>query len=68
MFAGLRKPMELIVIVTNSFLAGGDGGLGEYLWDAGQQQGDLPTVLAGVVLTGLLGRGADHARVRVAVE
>lgn len=47
--------LELIVIVTVGLLTGIDGGLGAYLWNAGESVGDITTVLAGTLLIGLLG-------------
>lgn len=55
--------LELIVIVSTGLLTGIDGGLGAYLWNAGQSVGDITTVLAGTLIVGLLGYLANQALV-----
>ena len=55
--------LELIVIVSTGLLTGIDGGLGAYLWNAGQVVGDSTTVLAGTVIIGVLGYAANQALV-----
>lgn len=57
--------LELIVIVSTGLLTGIDGGLGAYLWNAGQVVGDSTTVLAGTVIIGVLGYAANQALVAV---
>lgn len=58
--------LELIVIVSTEFLAGtGYPGIGAYVWNAGQQTGDLTTVLAGTMVAGLLGYLANLLLVAV---
>jgi ABC-type nitrate/sulfonate/bicarbonate transport system permease component len=47
--------LELIIIVSTGLITGIDGGLGAYLWNAGQAVGDTTTVLAGTVVIGILG-------------
>jgi ABC-type nitrate/sulfonate/bicarbonate transport system permease component len=53
--------LELIVIVSTGLLTGIDGGLGAYLWNAGETVGDSTTVLAGTVIIGVLGYAANQA-------
>src|SRR6266568_3805277 len=48
----LASAIELVVIVSVDFLTGGGDGLGAYLYAAGEQAGDLTTVLAGVLVVG----------------
>jgi ABC-type nitrate/sulfonate/bicarbonate transport system permease component len=58
---GLRiaLALELIVIVSVGLLTGIDGGLGAYLWNAGEAVGDATTVLAGTVIIGIIGYAAN---------
>lgn len=61
---GLRIALglELIVVVSTEFLAGiGYPGLGAYVWNAGEQAGDITTVLAGTLVAGALGYLANQA-------
>ncbi len=51
----LAVALELIIIVSTSLITGLDGGLGAFLWDAGEVTGDSKTVLAGIVIIGILG-------------
>lgn len=59
---GLRVAvsLELIIIVSVGLLTVIDGGVGGYLWTAGQSQGDTITVLAGTVVIGILGYAANQ--------
>jgi ABC-type nitrate/sulfonate/bicarbonate transport system permease component len=52
--------LELIVIVSTGLQTGIDGGLGAYLWNAGQSVGDVRTVLAGTVIVGVLGYAVNQ--------
>ncbi|HEX5400698.1 MAG TPA: ABC transporter permease subunit [Pseudonocardiaceae bacterium] len=47
--------LELIIIVSVGLITAIDGGLGAYLWNAGQAVGDTTTVLAGTVIIGAIG-------------
>lgn len=52
----LSAGIELIVIVSTEFLAGlGYRGIGAYVFNEGQQVGDVTAVLAGTVLVGTFG-------------
>lgn len=53
--------LELIVIVSTGLLTGIDGGVGAYLWNAGESVGDTTTVLAGTVIIGVLGYAVNQA-------
>jgi ABC-type nitrate/sulfonate/bicarbonate transport system permease component len=53
--------LELIVIVSTGLLTGIDGGVGAYLWNAGESVGDTTTVLAGTVIIGVLGYVVNQA-------
>jgi ABC-type nitrate/sulfonate/bicarbonate transport system permease component len=59
----LAVALELIIIVSTSLITGIDGGLGAYLWNAGEATGDSKTVLAGVVIIGILGYLVNQALV-----
>lgn len=60
---GLRVSLalELIIIVSTGLLTGIDGGLGAYLWNAGEAVGDVTTVIAGTVVIGIIGYAANLA-------
>ncbi|HEX3650312.1 MAG TPA: ABC transporter permease subunit [Pseudonocardiaceae bacterium] len=47
--------LELIIIVSTGMITGISGGVGAYLWNAGQAVGDTKTVLAGTVIIGIIG-------------
>lgn len=47
--------LELIIIVSTGLITGIDGGLGAYLWAAGEAQGNTQIVLAGTIIIGLIG-------------
>lgn len=51
----LSAAISLIVIVSTEFLSGSGIGIGSYFFLAGEQAGDMPMVITGVVLAGLLG-------------
>lgn len=53
--------LELIIIVSVGLLTVIDGGVGGYLWTAGESQGDTVTVLAGTVIIGIIGYAANQA-------
>lgn len=55
--------LELIIIVSASLITGLDGGLGAYVWNAGEAAGDSKTVLACVVVIGILGYLVNQALV-----
>ncbi|HVV20649.1 MAG TPA: ABC transporter permease subunit [Pseudonocardiaceae bacterium] len=59
---GLRVTagLELIVIVSVGLLTIIDGGVGGYLWTAGESLGDTITVLAGTVIIGVLGYAVNQ--------
>jgi ABC-type nitrate/sulfonate/bicarbonate transport system permease component len=52
--------LELIVIVSTGLITGIDGGIGQYLWNAGEAVGDTTTVLAGTVVIGVLGYAVNQ--------
>jgi ABC-type nitrate/sulfonate/bicarbonate transport system permease component len=60
---GLRvaAAAELVVLVSTEFLGGDPLGVGAYLNSAGDEAGDLTTVMAGVVIVGLLGVAMNRA-------
>lgn len=55
--------LELIIIVSTGMITGIAGGVGAYLWNAGQAVGDTRTVLAGTVIIGIIGYVANLALV-----
>ncbi|HEX3588590.1 MAG TPA: ABC transporter permease subunit [Pseudonocardiaceae bacterium] len=55
--------LELIIIVSTGLITGIDGGLGAYLWNAGEAQGNTQIVLAGTIIIGILGYLANLALV-----
>lgn len=57
--------LELIIIVSTGLITGIDGGVGAYLWNAGQAVGDTQTVLAGTVIIGIIGYVANLALVGI---
>jgi ABC-type nitrate/sulfonate/bicarbonate transport system permease component len=52
--------LELIVIVSTGLLTGINGGIGQYLWNAGEAAGDTTTVLAGTIVIGVVGYLANQ--------
>lgn len=52
--------LELIVIVSTGLQTVIDGGLGAYLWNAGQAVGDETTVIAGTVVVGVFGYAVNQ--------
>lgn len=55
----LSAAVALIVVVSTELLAGGDGGLGQVVFEAGSGGGGMDVVLAGTVVAGLLGWAAN---------
>jgi ABC-type nitrate/sulfonate/bicarbonate transport system permease component len=53
--------LELIIIVSTGLITGISGGIGAYLWNAGEAVGDTTTVLAGTVIIGILGYAVNQA-------
>lgn len=51
----LSAAISLIVIVSTEFLSSSGIGIGSYFFTIGEQSGDMPMVITGVVLAGILG-------------
>ena len=51
----LAAAVTLVVIVSTELLAGGSGGIGAFVFEAGSGGGGMDLVLAGTVVAGLLG-------------
>jgi len=61
----LSAAISLVVIVSTEFLSGSGIGIGSYFYLAGQASGDIPLVVVGVVLAGLLGLLVNYVLLRV---
>ena len=55
----ISAAIALILIVSTELLAGGSGGIGQFVFDAGAGGGRMDLVLAGTVVAGLLGLAAN---------
>ena len=57
----LSAAVSLVVIVSTELLAGGSGGIGTFVFEAGSGGGGMDLVLAGTVVAGLLGCAVNTA-------
>jgi NitT/TauT family transport system permease protein len=61
----ISASIALILVITTELLAGGSGGLGQVIFDAGAGGGRMDVVLAATLLAGVIGFVGNAALERV---